>query len=107
MQKKLGLIAPKGTLDQACPPFVLAFTAASLDYEVQIFLTFYGLTLLKKDLSDLKVSPLGNPAMPMPVPLPNFMQMIPGMESMATLKMKQKIVNKGVANIVELRGDCI
>ena len=85
----------------------MAATAAALDYEVQIFFTFYGLTLLKKDLSDLKVSPLGNPAMPMPVPMPNFVQMLPGMENMATMMMKQKIADKGIASIEELRSGCI
>ena len=74
---------------------------------MQIFFTFYGLTLLRKDLSDLKVSPLGNPAMPMPVPMPNFVQMIPGMESMAILMMKRKIASKGVASIEDLRAVCI
>ena len=43
----------------------------------------------------------------MPEPMPIFVQMLLGMESMATLKMKQNIVNKGVANIVELSSDCI
>ena len=107
MAKKLALIASKGTLDWAYPPFILASTAAALGYEVQIFFTFYGLTLLKKDLGDLKVSPLGNPAMPMPVPMPNLMQMLPGMESMATMMMKQKIKDKGVASIGELRDLCL
>jgi peroxiredoxin family protein len=107
MSKKLALIASKGTLDWAYPPFILASTAAALDYEVQIFFTFYGLTLLKKDLGDLKVSPLGNPAMPMPVPMPNLVQMLPGMESMATMMMKQKIKGKGVASIGELRDLCL
>ena len=107
MAKKLALIASKGSLDWAYPPFILASTAAALDYKVQIFFTFYGLTLLKKNLSDLSVSPLGNPAMPMPVPMPNFVQMIPGMESMATMMMKQKIASKGVASIDELRTACI
>jgi peroxiredoxin family protein len=45
--------------------------------------------------------------MPMPVPMPNLMQMIPGMESMATMMMKQKIANKGVASIEELRAACL
>ncbi len=107
MSKKLALIASKGTLDWAYPPFILASTAAALGYEVQIFFTFYGLTLLKKDLGDLKVSPLGNPAMPMPVPMPNLVQMLPGMESMATMMMKQKIKDKGVASIDELRALCL
>jgi peroxiredoxin family protein len=107
MSKKLALIASKGTLDWAYPPFILASTAAALDYEVQIFFTFYGLTLLKKDISDLKVSPLGNPAMPMPVPMPNLVQALPGMELMATYMMKQKIAAKGVASIGELRDLCL
>jgi len=107
MAKKLALIASKGTLDWAYPPFILASTAAALDYEVSIFFTFYGLTLLKKDVSGLKVSPLGNPAMPMPIPMPNLMQALPGMESMATMMMKQKIADKGVASIQELREICL
>lgn len=107
MSKKLALIASKGTLDWAYPPFILASTAAALDYEVQIFFTFYGLTLLKKDLGDLKVSPLGNPAMPMPVPIPSIVQILPGLESAATLMMKQKLKSKGVASIEELRSLCL
>lgn len=107
MAKKLALIASKGTLDWAYPPFILASTAAALDYEVSIFFTFYGLTLLKKDVSDLKVSPLGNPAMPMPLPMPTLVQALPGIESMATMMMKQKISDKGVASIEELREICL
>ena len=49
-EKKLALIATKGTLDWAYPPFILASTAAAIGYEVQIFFTFYGLQLLKKGL---------------------------------------------------------
>ncbi len=62
------LIATKGTLDWAYPPFILSSTAAALGWDVSIFFTFYGLNLLKKDISDLKVSGLGNPAMPMKMP---------------------------------------
>ncbi len=105
MAKKLAIIASKGTLDWAYPPFILASTAAALDYEVQIFFTFYGLTLLKKEI-DAQISPLGNPAMPMPVPMPNLVQMLPGMESMATMMMKQKMKDKGVASLPELRDLC-
>jgi len=105
--KKLALIASKGTLDWAYPPFILASTAAALNYEVSIFFTFYGLSLLRKDISDLKVSPLGNPAMPMPFPIPSVMQVLPGIELMATLMMKQKIRDKGVASIGELRDLCV
>jgi peroxiredoxin family protein len=104
--KKMAIIATKGTLDMAYPPFILGSTAAALGYEVQIFFTFYGLQLLRKDLSDVKISPLGNPAMPMPVPMPVMVQMLPGMESMATMMMKDKLKKKGVAPLEELRSLC-
>jgi len=104
--KKMAIIATKGTLDMAYPPFILASTAAALGYEVQVFFTFYGLQLLRKDLSDVKISPLANPAMPMPVPMPVFVQMLPGMETMATMMMKDKLKKKGVASLEELRSLC-
>ena len=104
--KKLAMIATKGTLDWAYPPFILASTAAALGYEVKIFFTFYGLELLRKDLK-LKVSSLGNPGMPMPMPVPVMMQALPGMQSMMTSMMKAKIKKKGVASIDELRDLCV
>src|SRR3989344_3599845 len=63
----MAMIATKGTLDWAYPPFILASTAAALGWNVSVFFTFYGLNLLKKNL-DAHVSPLGNPAMPMKMP---------------------------------------
>jgi peroxiredoxin family protein len=105
--KKMAIIATKGTLDMAYPPFILGSTAAALGYDVQIFFTFYGLQLLRKDLSDVKISPLANPAMPMPIPMPVFVQMLPGMESMATMMMKAKMKKKGVASLEELRDMCL
>ena len=63
----MSIIATKGTMDWAYPPFILASTAAALGWDVSIFSTFYGLELLKKDL-ELLVSPLGNPAVPMKMP---------------------------------------
>lgn len=118
-QKKIAIIATKGTLDWAYPPFILASTAAALGYEAQMFFTFYGLQLLRKDLSGLKVSPLGNPGMPMKLPygpkwlrdvninIPNAVQsLVPGFESLATVLMKKTISNNGVASIPELRELC-
>ncbi|MEK8090412.1 sulfur carrier protein DsrE2 [Thermithiobacillus plumbiphilus] len=106
-EKKLAIIATKGTLDWAYPPLILASTAAALGYQTEIFFTFYGLQILRKDLSHLRVSPLGNPAMPMPIPMPNLVQMLPGMEAMATMMMKNKMKAKGVASLEDLRELCI
>ncbi|MCB9284030.1 MAG: DsrE/DsrF/DrsH-like family protein [Lewinellaceae bacterium] len=117
--KRLAMVASKGTLDWAYPPFILASAAAAMDWEVGIFFTFYGLPLLKKEL-DAKVSPLGNPAMPMKMPfgsegfqninwpMPNIlMANIPGFESAATGLMKKMFKNKGVATVEELREACL
>ena len=109
-EKKLAIIATKGTLDWAYPPFILSSTAAALGYEVMIFFTFYGLQLLKKDLN-LKVSPLGNPGMPMPMGMDKWFPVIgtaiPGMESVMTMMMKNTMKKKGVASIEDLRELCI
>ncbi len=104
--KKFAIIATKGTLDWAYPPFILGSTAAALGYQVGIFFTFYGLNLLKKKL-DLKVTSLGNPAMPMPMPVPVMAQILPGMQAMMTSMMKAKMKAKGVASIEELRDLCV
>lgn len=105
MTKKLAIIATKGTLDWGYPPFILASTAAALGYDVQIFFTFYGLQLLKKKLH-LEVTSLGNPAMPMPFPVPVLVQALPGMQAMMTSMMKKKMASKGVADLGELRDLC-
>lgn len=109
-QKKMALIATKGSLDWAYPPFILASTAAALDYKVSIFFTFYGLQLLKKDLA-LEVSPLGNPGMPMPMGMDKWFPVmgtaVPGMQSMMTAMMKNKIRSKGVSSVEDLRSACL
>ena len=115
----LAIIATKGTMDWAYPPFILASTASALGWDVSVFFTFYGLELLKKNLH-LEISPLGNPSMPMKMPfgpqwlkdinwrVPNVvMAGVPGFEKMATGLMEQTVKNKGVATIDELRSACI
>ena len=66
-----------------------------------MFFTFYGLSVLKKDLN-LQVTPLGNAAMEMPMAgghmvMPNMMAMLPGVDAMASKMMKNLIKKKGVA----------
>ncbi|HSN93976.1 MAG TPA: DsrE/DsrF/DrsH-like family protein [Anaerolineaceae bacterium] len=115
----MALIATKGTLDWAYPPFILASTASALGWEVSIFFSFYGLELLKKNLQ-LGVSPLGNPAMPMKMPvgpdwfrgidwkIPNaIMGNVPGFEMMAKSMFNSTLKQKGVASIEDLRSACI
>ncbi|MFO1269157.1 MAG: DsrE/DsrF/DrsH-like family protein [Rubrivivax sp.] len=105
--KKMAIIASKGALDMAYPPLILASTAAAIGWDVQVFFTFYGLQLLRKDLSGIEISPLANPAMPMPMPMPVIVSVLPGMQAMATSMMKAKIKKKGVASLEELRSACL
>jgi peroxiredoxin family protein len=115
----MAIIATKGTLDWAYPPFILASTAAALGWDTSIFFTFYGLLLLKKEIPS-EVSPLGNPAMPMKMPfgpkwfqdfswpMPNLLMAgVPGFEKVATNLMKKTFKNKGVASVEELRELCL
>ena len=107
--RRLALIASKGSLDMAYPPFILGTTAASMGWEVGIFFTFYGLDIVHKERHHkLAVSPIGNPAMPPPVPsmpalkVPNMVGMLPGMTSMATTMMKGWMDRANLAPLSEL-----
>ncbi len=120
-QRKLTIIATKGTLDWAYPPFILASTAAALGMEVTLFFTFYGLNLLLKDTNVLKITPTAAPDMPMKMPfgpkwlrkidfgpkVPNVLWNIPFMDPICTSLMKKTISNCGVASIEELRELCL
>jgi peroxiredoxin family protein len=101
------IIASKGTLDWAYPPLILGSAAAAAGMDAAIFFTFYGLNVIHKDFRRrLKVSPVGNPAMPMPVPMADAFTGLPGMKGMATSMMKAKFRKKGVAGIEELLDVC-
>ncbi|WP_435157677.1 DsrE/DsrF/DrsH-like family protein [Haladaptatus sp. DFWS20] len=98
-QKKMTIIATKGTLDMAYPPLILASTAAAFGWNVVVFHTFWGLDILHERKSkNLKLSAVGNPSMPMP----NAMAALPGMDSLATKMMAKKFEKNGTATIEEL-----
>jgi len=99
--KRLALIASKGTLDMAYPPLILATTATAMDMEAAIFFTFYGLDIIhKRKHKDLKIPPLANPAMP--VPMPNILGVLPGMTRLATWMMKDWMKKGGAPTIPDL-----
>lgn len=98
---RLAIISGHGTLDAAYPPLILATAAAAMDMEATIFFTFYGLNIVKKGAADkLKVAPIANPAMP--VPVPNIIGMLPGMTSVATSMMNNWMKKANVAKLSEL-----
>lgn len=123
-KERLAIIASKGTLDMAYPPLILASTAASLGIETAVFFTFFGLNIIhKKKMHELKIAPIGNPAMPMVFPPsmqnpvtnvissifpgpPQIMGVIPGMTDLMSFIMKKTIKEHGVADIPELIEAC-
>jgi peroxiredoxin family protein len=99
--RAMTIVASKGTLDMAYPVLILATTAAAMDLDTTIFFTFYGLDIInKRKYANLKVAPVGNPAMP--VPVPNIIGMLPGMTAMATSMMKGWMAKVNVPSIPEL-----
>jgi peroxiredoxin family protein len=95
------IVASKGTLDMAYPVLILATSAAAMELETSVFFTFYGLNIIKKSTyANLKVAPIANPAMP--VPMPNILGMLPGMTAMATAMMNSWMRKVNVPTIPEL-----
>lgn len=106
-KKRMAIIASKGTLDMAYPPLILASTAAAMDAEAAIFFTLYGVDIVnKKKNHSLKVAPIGNPAMPSPVPFPNILGVLPGMTSLATMMMNGMVKKINWPSIPELLNLC-
>ena len=112
--KRLAMVASKGTLDMAYPPLILATTAASMGWETGIFFTFYGLDLLHKErIKHLQVSPIGNPAMPAPLPaipalkVPNILGTLPGMTAMATMMMQGWMAKAKMPTVQEMLDLCV
>jgi len=98
-RNKLVIICSKGSLDMAYPPLMLATTAAAMGMEVHLYFTFWGMNMItKKTIDSLKISPVGNPALPMP----NILGMIPGMSSMVTSMMQKKMTKMKIPSIREM-----
>jgi peroxiredoxin family protein len=101
--RRAAIIASKGTLDWAYPPLILATTAAAASMDTSVFFTFYGLNIIHKDsASKLKVDPVGNPAMPMPMPIPDIVSALPGMVPLASKMLRSRFAKHNVATIGEL-----
>lgn len=96
---RMMIILSKGTMDMVYPALMIATTAATMGKDVHMFFTFWGLQAVSKEkVGSLKVSPVGNPGMPMP----NILGMIPGMTAMATSMMNGKMKKVKVPSIPDL-----
>jgi peroxiredoxin family protein len=98
-RNKLVIICSKGSLDMAYPPMMLATTAAAMGMQVDLYFTFWGVNIInKKTIDSLKISPVGNAALP----IPNILGMIPGMTAMMTSMMQRKMGKIKMPSIREM-----
>lgn len=92
--RKLCLIASKGSLDMAYPPLILGNAARMMGIETHMFFTFWGLDLVTKSkLKNLKVATIGNPSMHPWFHIPTIIGAIPGMSALASWMMRREIDN--------------
>lgn len=120
-REQLTIIQTKGSLDWAYPSLILTSTARTLDQEAHIFFSYYGIRCLLKDTRSLRVSPVGNPAMPIRSPIgsagfkaidwrgytPDLLWALPGMTRLATWAFKQQLASHGQLPFDEMRELCL
>ncbi|AHF01832.1 NADH dehydrogenase [Thiomicrospira aerophila AL3] len=118
---RLTIIQTKGSLDWAYPSLILASTARTLDQDAHIFFSYYGIRCLLKDTRSLRVSPVGNPAMPIRSPIgpaslkaidwrgytPDLLWSLPGMTRLATWAFKRQLASHGQLPFAEMRELCL
>ena len=93
------IVCSKGSLDMAYPPLMLATTGAAMGMEVHLYFTFWGVNMIsRKTIDSLKISPVGNPG----IPMPNIMGMLPGMTGMLTSMMQKKMDKIKMPSIREM-----
>jgi peroxiredoxin family protein len=83
----------------AYPGLILANAARMAGVEAMIFFTFWGLDIVNKDKVDrLHVSTVGNPSLPIPTMLGG----LPGMEALASARMKKEMEGLDIPNVREM-----
>ncbi|UWG47654.1 Peroxiredoxin family protein [Halanaeroarchaeum sp. HSR-CO] len=96
---KMTIVAVSGTLDMAYPTLILSSIAGAFDWDVTVFASFWALDMLHEDKhEDLKMSSVGNPAMP----IPNLLAVLPGMDAATTWMMRKQIDEVGTDTVPEL-----
>jgi peroxiredoxin family protein len=100
--RKICLIASKGSLDMAYPPLILANSARMQGVDCDIFFTFWGMDIItKKKMDKLQVATVGNPNMHPMFHIPTMIGGLPGMSSMASVMMRQEIDKLGFPPVGE------
>ena len=104
-ERKICFVCSKGNLDMAYPALVMANGALGEGIETHLFFTFWGMDMInKKTQENLKFTFLGNTAMhpgKSGKSMPQGLGGLPGMTSMATKMMKDKIADLDLPEVPE------
>ena len=106
VDRMLAIICSKGNLDLAYPGLILAKAALDDGVRTHLFFTFWGIDLIRKSrMNDLKVTPTGNTANHLALghlQVPQALTPLPGMQAIATRRMKRQIADQGVPEVPDL-----
>ena len=106
VDRTLAVICSKGNLDLAYPGLILAKAALDHGVRTHLFFTFWGIDLVRKSrMNDLKVTPTGNTANHLALghlQVPQALAPLPGMQAVATRRMKRQIADQGVPEVPDL-----
>ena len=96
--RHLAIICSKGSLDMAYPALILANAARMSGIDTTIFFTFWGLDIINNaKVDNLHVPTVGNPSMP----IPTMAGGLPGMEALASARMKKEIEELDIPDVRE------
>ncbi len=95
----VSIICSKSTLDMAYPGLILANAARMSGIDATLFFTFWGLDIITENkIDELHVATVGNPSMP----IPTMVGGLPGMESIASRKMKKDLEKLDIPPVREM-----
>jgi peroxiredoxin family protein len=103
--EKVAIVVSRGSLEGVYPGLIMANGARMEGIEADLFFTFFGLDVIRKDRYEkIKVATVGNPGMH----LPTWVGAIPGFSALATRMMQrqmEKIDIPPIPEFVELVAD--
>ena len=103
--EKVSIVVSKGSLEGIYPALIMANGARMEGIEADLFFTFFGLDVIRKDrYAKIKVATVGNPGMH----LPTWLGALPGCSALATSMMKrqmEKIDIPPIPEFIELVAD--
>jgi peroxiredoxin family protein len=96
--EKVAIVISKGSLEGVYPGLIMANGARMEGIEANVFFTFFGLDVIRKDRSGrIKVATVGNPGMHMPT----WLGALPGMSALATRMMKRQMAKLDIPPVPE------